>query len=239
MSSRKHYIAAANAFKAIRDQPCFDGNSNIEVRAAIRVELKYAMEYAICVDQKHKYNCDGFSTSNRYDHTICNALRIGDAVIIKRLSDEQYADICKCLKFKCPVCGVGQYRPVSNNAYSRTYWYGGTIICKKCHSDNLSVAKHQLGILTALAKLLTKGAISDEEYDRATRCAYNGFERLESRKDYESRCARESVFSEKYNRYIEGGNSCLNNADRSFRAGLAETRNAAERRSRMKLLPIL
>lgn len=236
MSSRKHYLSPAHAFAAIRNQICFDDNSNIEVRAAIRAEMPYAMQYAINISEKHKYDLDGFSTSNYYFRTLyAISVNREEIILVRRFSDEQFAEICLNLKFKCPICNGKRLRPNYRSPYLYALTEGTTIVCNECHRDNLAIAKHQLSLLSSLVKLLKRGDVTDEEYERIARRAYSGFDRLEVGKNNASGSTRKSLSGEEHHRHSEAGNSSVHYAHRQLSAGLAATHEAIFRRGRIML----
>lgn len=237
MSSRKHYLSPAHVFSIIRNQLCFDENTNIQIRAAIRAEAPFAMQYSVDARSKHKYDLDGYSTSKLHQNIkLQKLINDGEIALVKRFSGEQLGEICLNLKFKCPICNSRLLRDNYRSHVFCAIREGTTIVCLECHRDNLAIAKHQLNLLSKMVRLLNKnGDVTDEEYERITRRSYSGFDRPEVGKNNASRSKSASVSSEEYHRYVETGGGGINNADRQFPASLAATHEAIFRRCRIML----
>jgi hypothetical protein len=233
-----YYISAGHAFKAIRKQQCFDQNSNIEIRAAIRVALEYGRKYLVhrTLLHKHKYQGKRTNGSERFIqsefYTAINGILYKDVYPVSRIDEQGFALCCMSLKFKCHQCHWDK-KPRFTGYYTDAL-FDGKVVCEECKRNDYVVVKHRLRVLDELAKLLRNHKEADhEEHLRVKRYAYRGFNRPESWKDFSSGGSGERLFDEEHNRHIEVGDSGFNYSDEFFRTNLAATKLAFVNRSRV------
>lgn len=234
--SRKYYVSVGQAFGAIRSQRAFDSNSNLEVRSAIRLGIRKAKSYIVPTSEKHKHRLWGdFSHFPEAEAEYSK----GQKVIVKRMSESTFADCCMGLKFVCPYCG-SQDMPPSKAALVAIYEHDklAEIICDQCNQDGLRFSRGRLRILGDIAKVLQKGEVTDEEYDRLTERAYSGFNRPSEWDDNPLGSEGESLSGEEYHRHVEGGDSGGIYADGQIFSGFTTTHKVRSRlRRRWNAIP--
>lgn len=224
-SNRKYYISAGAAFKAIKSQPCFDINSNLQIRAAIRHAMYHSPSYYLLVDEKHKYSLDG----NRFGPFSVTPKGLYE---VKRMDEETFIYTAMSLRFECPICG-SQMAPPHRYAYKialTSHADDGIIICENCWSTKFRYLESRLNTLRKFAGYLEKGKVDDEQYIRLEKCVIGGFLNASSGENLPVGSEGASLRCQEYNRHIETGDCGEFYEPRQIQSGLVATAEAARRR---------